>query len=364
MFMTTNENINNDMLNNENTDDTTLEAATSENVEESTEDMTSDIEAKENEDGGNLPQNPEPAKNKKKAWIILATLVGIAVIILTLTSILSKDKEPKEEPIDYMQYVQGVKDLELETSKDKYDYLSGITFDKEHIKEITVDDSQVDLTKVGEYQLTYLIDVKDEKAEDLKQAVTVKVISAEKQDDKKKEEAKSDDKKEDKTQISSTSTPSSQNSSSNAQSKPSNTNSNNSNSSTSKPSSNSSSSSGNSTSSKPSNSGSSNNSSSSKPTSPTHAHSWEPITKEVYHEEKGHWTEPEYKTYEVAVGNQSGLVINGDPNEYLLDNNNGDTGWHSETRQEVIKDAEYVIDKAGWTETVTTGYHCSCGATK
>jgi hypothetical protein len=39
---------------------------------------------------------------------------------------------------------------------------------------------------------------------------------------------------------------------------------------------------------------------------------------------------PIYETVEIAVGNQSGLKISGDPNEYLLDNPNGDTGWHSD----------------------------------
>lgn len=46
------------------------------------------------------------------------------------------------------------------------------------------------------------------------------------------------------------------------------------------------------------------------------------------------WTEtvsePVYEMVEIAVGNQSGLEIVGDPNEYLLNNMNGDTGWHSE----------------------------------
>lgn len=41
---------------------------------------------------------------------------------------------------------------------------------------------------------------------------------------------------------------------------------------------------------------------------------------------------PIYETVEIAVGNQSGLKIIGDPNEYLLDNANGDTGWHSEVQ--------------------------------
>lgn len=44
-------------------------------------------------------------------------------------------------------------------------------------------------------------------------------------------------------------------------------------------------------------------------------------------------TEPINEMQEVSVGNQSGLIITGDPNEYLLNNLNGDTGWHSEWRE-------------------------------
>ena len=165
-------------INNEKEDNITLE--------------TDETETMKNEDCGNLPQNQKDKKNK---WLLL--VLGIATVIiagLLTTKFLSKDSESKDEPINYMQYVEGIEDLELTVTKNNYDYLSGITFDKEHINEVTVDDSQVDLTKAGEYQLTYLIDIKDEKVEGLKQVVTVKVVTAKKEDDKKPKDTENKDK--------------------------------------------------------------------------------------------------------------------------------------------------------------------------
>ncbi len=108
---------------------------------------------------------------------------------------------------------------------------------------------------------------------------------------------------------------------------------------------NSSSNKNNSSSSKPSNSGS-NNSGSSKPSNNSgsnsnsskpaeHTHNWVAQYKTVNVPEKGHNEQvlvqaaydeqvPVTEMKEICVGNQSGLQINGDPNEYLLNNSNGD----------------------------------------
>lgn len=78
---------------------------------------------------------------------------------------------------------------------------------------------------------------------------------------------------------------------------------------------------------------------------------------------------------EICVGNQSGLQINGDPNEYLLNNSNGDSGWHSELRETVVGyksvhhdavyETRYVVDSPATTKQELTGYKCSsCGKTK
>lgn len=147
----------------------------------------------------------------------------------------------------------------------------------------------------------------------------------------------------------------------------------------------------NSSSSKPSNSGS-NNSGSSKPSNNSgskpaeHTHNWVAQYKTVNVPEKGHNEQvlvqaaydeqvPVTEMKEICVGNQSGLQINGDPNEYLLNNSNGDSGWHSEWREVVtgyntvhhdaVYETRYVVDSPATTKQELTGYKCSgCGKTK
>lgn len=136
-------------------------------------------------------------------------------------------------------------------------------------------------------------------------------------------------------------------------------------------------------SSKPSNNNSS-NSSNSKPAE--HTHNWVAQYKTVNVPEKGHNEQvlvqaaydeqvPVTEMKEICVGNQSGLQINGDPNEYLLNNSNGDSGWHSEWRETVVGyktvhhdavyETRYVVDSPATTKQELTGYKCSgCGKTK
>ena len=136
-------------------------------------------------------------------------------------------------------------------------------------------------------------------------------------------------------------------------------------------------------SSKPSNNNSS-NSNSSKPAE--HTHNWVAQYKTVNVPEKGHNEQvlvqaaydeqvPVTEMKEICVGNHSGLQINGDPNEYLLNNSNGDTGWHSEwietvvgyetEHHEAVYETRYVVDSPATTKQELTGYKCSgCGKTK
>ena len=136
-------------------------------------------------------------------------------------------------------------------------------------------------------------------------------------------------------------------------------------------------------SSKPSNNNSS-NSNSSKPAE--HTHNWVAQYKTVNVPEKGHNEQvlvqaaydeqvPVTEMKEICVGNQSGLQINGDPNEYLLNNSNGDSGWHSEWREtvvgyktvhhEAVYETRYVVDSPATAKQELTGYKCSsCGKTK
>lgn len=197
--------------------------------------------------------------------------------------------------------------------------------------------------------------------------------SAKTEDEKKEEqEVKQEEKKEEtaKTDTSNKSN-SSESKKNNTASTSSNSNKNNSSSSSSKPSS------------KPSNNNGS-NSSNSKPAE--HTHNWVAQYKTVNVPEKGHNEQvlvqaaydeqvPVTEMKEICVGNQSGLQINGDPNEYLLNNSNGDSGWHSEWRETVVGyktvhhdavyETRYVVDSPATTKQELTGYKCSgCGKTK
>lgn len=140
----------------------------------------------------------------------------------------------------------------------------------------------------------------------------------------------------------------------------------------------------NSSSSKPSNSSNSSNSNNSKPAE--HKHEWVAQYKTVTVPEKGHNEQvlvqaaydeqvPVTEMKEICVGNQSGLQINGDPNEYLLNNSNGDSGWHSEWRETVVGyktihhdavyETKYVVDSPATTKQELVGYKCSgCGKTR
>ena len=203
--------------------------------------------------------------------------------------------------------------------------------------------------------------------------------SAKTEDEKKDEqEVKQEEKKEETSK-----TNTSESKKDNTASTSSSSNKNNSSSSSSKPSSKPSNSGNNSGSSKPSN----NNGSSSNNSKPSeHKHEWVAQYKTVTVPEKGHNEQvlvqaaydeqvPITEMQEICVGNQSGLQINGDPNEYLLNNSNGDSGWHSEWRETVVGyktvhhdavyETRYVVDSPATTKQELTGYKCSsCGKTK
>lgn len=203
--------------------------------------------------------------------------------------------------------------------------------------------------------------------------------SAKTEDEKKDEqEVKQEEKKEETSK-----TNTSESKKDNTASTSSSSNKNNSSSSSSKPSSKPSNSGNNSGSSKPSN----NNGSSSNSSKPAeHTHNWVAQYKTVNVPEKGHNEQvlvqaaydeqvPVTEMQEICVGNQSGLQINGDPNEYLLNNSNGDSGWHSEWRETVVGyktvhhdavyETRYVVDSPATTKQELTGYKCSgCGKTK
>ena len=164
-------------------------------------------------------------------------------------------------------------------------------------------------------------------------------------------------------------------------------------SSNSKPSSNSGSSSnskpstgGSSSNSKPSTGGSSNSGGTSKPES--HTHNWVAITEQVHHDEEGHWEDyivspawteevPIYEEQYRAICNTCGADITGSEASHVRNHMlNGENGSYRNEPTKVqvgtnkiehpaVTDKKWIVDKAAWTETVTTGYKCSgCGATK
>lgn len=149
------------------------------------------------------------------------------------------------------------------------------------------------------------------------------------------------------------------------------------------------SSSNNSSSNNNNNNSSSNNSSNNASNGSTHTHSWNPITEQVHHDEVGHWEDvvvkpawtesiPVYEDREFMICNDCGAELNASNcydhvEEHLI--NGGKGSWREEWRQvqvgtnnvnhPAVTEKKWVVDKAAWTETVTTGYKCSgCGETK
>jgi hypothetical protein len=118
-----------------------------------------------------------------------------------------------------------------------------------------------------------------------------------------------------------------------------------------------------------------------------HTHNWNPITSVVHHEEQGHyeniliseaWTEevPIYEEREVMICNGCGADLTNlsesDFEDHIFQSGHG--SWREEWKQvqvgtdkithDAVYQSKWIVDKAAWDETVTTGYSCSCGATK
>lgn len=123
------------------------------------------------------------------------------------------------------------------------------------------------------------------------------------------------------------------------------------------------------------------------PNPPAHSHSWNPVTDTVWHDEVGHyetvvikdaWTEevPIYEEQYRAICNTCGADITGSEASHVRNHMlNGENGSYRNEPTKVqvgtnkiehpaVTDKKWIVDKAAWSETVTTGYKCSCGATK
>lgn len=83
----------------------------------------------------------------------------------------------KEQKVDtdtgkLISCVKGIKDLYVEQNAKNIDWMKGITYDKQKVKEVTVDSKAVKLDKMGKYDLVYHI---TGKAGNKKEDSTVKV---------------------------------------------------------------------------------------------------------------------------------------------------------------------------------------------
>lgn len=246
----------------------------------------------------------------------------------------------------------------------KPDWMDGIKFDEKYVKSVKSDDSKVDMTKAGEYQLTYNItgvESKDFIAKDVK--VIKKVTVKEKMTE---EEKASEEQKTAEAQKQDVKPVIEEKESGNSDK----------NSSSSKPNNNSSSSSDNSSPSKPA------------PSKPAHQHDWKTEYKTVHHEAQ-YRNEPVYEDQIVYEDRpvykwQAYWTCNGCGQRFNSDQEAGEhvlfecgTGYtaHEEKIQTGTEQVQVgtnrvqvgtnpVLVKEAWDEQVPNGQSCSCGARK
>lgn len=344
--------------------------------------------------------------------IVFATVNTPNTDVEAEAEVVKKDVAVEDIEVDYLQYVKGLRDWTVAVGLKDVNFLEGVEWDKEYIKNVTVDDSKVKLDTAGEYEITYSVEVVNKKADDLtiKKTVTVKVISDEEAKvavedgqevvtengiQNKKEakassindkgvsasqEVKNEGSKNNGGNTSSSEGTSSGNASTGSSGSSSSSGSNGSGSSNSK------SSGGNS-----GNSGNTGNSGGSGSVD-THKHSYTiPITEIVHHdaithqEDQGHyetvtisaaWDEEVYENHTVCYTCGNNTIIDGQAGahqiwhaergetcHYETANILVDTIHHpAETEQQWVENWVTVVDKEAWDETVTVGYKCSCGA--
>ena len=122
-------------------------------------------------------------------------------------------------------------------------------------------------------------------------------------------------------------------------------------------------------------------------TKPVHTHTWVEKFKDAYHEAQGHyekvcikqpWTEsiPVYEERELSICNTCGADITFNEGNHIKQHMlNGENGSYRGEWQQVqvgtntikhdgVYEDRWVVDKEAWTEKVSIGHSCSCGATK
>lgn len=311
--------------------------------------------------------------------ILSLFLVFTLVFSLSACGSNSKEKDNETESqtetvqeVDLTTCVTGLRDRVVEVNT-KPDWMDGIKFDEKYVKSVKADDSKVDMTKAGEYQLTYNItgvESKDFIAKDVK--VIKKVTVKEKMTE---EEKASEEQKTAEAQKQDVKPVIEEKESGNSDK----------NSSSSKPNNNSSSSSDNSSPSKPNKPAPSEPA---KPSKPAHQHDWQPVYTTVHHEAQ-YKTEPVYEDRIVYEDRpvykwQAYWTCNGCGARFNSDQEAGEhvlfecgTGYtaHKEKIQTGTEQVQVgtnkvqigtnqVLVKDAWDEKVQNGYTCSCGQNK
>lgn len=131
--------------------------------------------------------------------ILSLFLVFTLVFSLSACGSNSKEKDNETESqtetvqeVDLTTCVTGLRDRVVEVNT-KPDWMDGVRFDEKYVKSVKSDDSKVDMTKAGEYQLTYNItgvESKDFIAKDVKVIKKVTVKEKMTEEEKASEEQK------------------------------------------------------------------------------------------------------------------------------------------------------------------------------
>ena len=318
--------------------------------------------------------------------ILSLFLVFTLVFSLSACGSNSKEKDNETESqtetvqeVDLTTCVTGLRDRVVEVNT-KPDWMDGIKFDEKYVKSVKADDSKVDMTKAGEYQLTYNItgvESKDFIAKDVKVIKKVTVKEKMTEEEKASEEQKTAEaqKQDIKPVIEEKESGNSDK-----------------NSSSSKPNNNSSSSSDNSSPSKPApskpNKPAPAPSEPAKPSKPAHQHDWQPVYTTVHHEAQ-YKTEPVYEdriVYEDRPVYKWSAYWTCNECNQRFDNEDRVAehalmicggGWtaHKEKVQTGTEQVQVgtnrvqigtnqVLVKDAWDEKVQNGYTCSCGQNK
>lgn len=311
--------------------------------------------------------------------ILSLFLVFTLVFSLSACGSNSKEKDNETESqtetvqeVDLTTCVTGLRDRVVEVNT-KPDWMDGVRFDEKYVKSVKADDSKVDMTKAGEYQLTYNItgvESKDFIAKDVKVIKKVTVKEKMTEEEKASEEQKTAEaqKQDIKPVIEEKESGNSDK-----------------NSSSSKPNNNSSSSSDNSSPSKPNKPAPSEPA---KPNKPAHSHDWKTEYKTVHHEaqyrnepvykdEIVYEDRPVYKWQAYWTCNECGQRFENefDVADHAMYECGG--GWtaHKEKIQTGTEQVQVgtnkvqigtnpVLVKDAWDEQVPNGQSCSCGARK